>query len=87
MDRNTEPFPSKEIRQMPDAFQIFTGVSKHYILFRLIWTAKEFTKQNALLFCSIIPENLDNLIPKAIQFCAIKPFRYVIMLLEPSYHF
>ncbi|PAN37422.1 hypothetical protein PAHAL_7G091700 [Panicum hallii] len=25
MDRNTEPFPSKEIRQMPDAFQIFTG--------------------------------------------------------------
>ena len=26
MDRNTEPFPSKEIRQMPDTFQIFTGV-------------------------------------------------------------
>ncbi|RLM73716.1 beta-glucuronosyltransferase GlcAT14A-like [Panicum miliaceum] len=25
MDRNTEPYPSKEIRQMPDAFQIFTG--------------------------------------------------------------
>ncbi|OEL18890.1 Beta-glucuronosyltransferase GlcAT14A [Dichanthelium oligosanthes] len=25
MDRNTEPFLSKETRQMPDAFQIFTG--------------------------------------------------------------
>ncbi|CAL5035144.1 unnamed protein product [Urochloa decumbens] len=32
MDRNSEPFPSKEIRQMPDAFQIFTGVSTRYFV-------------------------------------------------------
>jgi len=55
MDRNTEPFPSKEIRQMPDTFQIFTGVSWHYFLFRLIWTAGEFTKKCIILFCSVLP--------------------------------
>ena len=40
MDRNTEPLPAKETRQMPDAFKIFTGVSRHYLLFMFILIMK-----------------------------------------------